>query len=209
MSVSTFKTETIVNELFALYEKYGKRSSAGQPISQLEQMAQAAALAEEEGFEDEVILAAFFHNIGYVCANSEDGNNANESGNIDREKLGADYLRQHGFSERLATMVESDMMANRYLAYKYPEYYEQLSEADKAKLELRGGRMSILEAEKFELDPDAELFVRLRYWNDKAKNAIRSKLNLPHIKLLAMSHLYKIIDQYLPAFLMPKAKMRS
>ena len=208
MAASSFKTETIVNELFSLYEKYGKKNSAGQPISQLEQVAQAAALAEEEGFEDEVILAAFFHNIGYVCSNNEEENNTNDPENIDREKIGADYLRQHGFSERLATMVESDMMANRYLAYKYPEYYDQLSAEDKAKLELRGGRMSRIEAENFELDPDAELFVRLRYWNDKAKNAIKSKLNLPHIKLLAMSHLYKIIDQYLPAYLMPKAKMQ-
>jgi predicted HD phosphohydrolase len=208
MAASSFKTETIVNELFSLYEKYGKKNSAGQPISQLEQVAQAAALAEEEGFEDEVILAAFFHNIGYVCSNSEEENNTNDPENIDREKIGADYLRQHGFSERLATMVESDMMANRYLAYKYPEYYDQLSAEDKAKLELRGGRMTRIEAENFELDPDAELFVRLRYWNDKAKNAIKSKLNLPHIKLLAMSHLYKIIDQYLPAYLMPKAKMQ-
>ncbi len=201
MNVSTFKPESIVNELFALYEKYGKRSSAGQPISQLEQVAQAAALAEEEGFEDEVILAAFFHNIGNVFENEEDGI-------IDHEKLGADYLRQHGFSERLIALVESDRIASRYLAYKHPEYYEQLSEADKAKLELQGGRMTILEAEKFEQDPDAETFVRLRYWNDRAKKAIKSKLNIPHIKLIAMSHLYKIVDQYLPAFLMPKAAVR-
>lgn len=201
MNVSTFKPETIVNELFALYEKYGKKRSAGEPISQLEQVAQAAALAEEEGFEDEVILAAFFHNIGNVFGNEENGT-------INHEKLGADYLRQHGFSERLIALVESDRIASRYLAYKYPDYYDQLSEADKAKLELQGGRMTVQEAEKFEQDPDAELFVRLRYWNDRAKKAIKYKLNMPHIKLIAMSHLYKIVDQYLPAFLMPKAAVR-
>ena len=207
MNVSAFKPETIVNELFALYEKYGKKNSADQPISQLEQVSQAAALAEEEGFEDEVILAAFFHNIGNVCRNNEDGNGTNEL-DIDREKLGADYLRKHGFSERLAALVESDAIAGRYLAYKYPEYYDQLSEAGKVKLEVQGGRMSKAEAENFELDPDAELFVRLHYWNDKAKEVKIPKLNLPHIKLLAMSHLYKIIDQYLPVFLVPKPAVR-
>lgn len=201
MNMSTFKTETIVNELFALYEKYGKKNASGQQISQLEQVSQAAALAEEEGFEDEVILAAFFHNIGNVCAN-------NDSANIDQEKLGADYLRNHGFSERLAKLVESDMMASRYLAYKYSEYYDQLSEADKAKIEQHGGPMSRTEAENFEIDPDAELFVRLRYWNDKAKEVKKPILNLPHIKLLAMSHLYKIIDQYLPAYLISKPRVQ-
>ena len=200
MNMSAFKPETIVNELFTLYEKYGKKHLADQPISQLEQVSQAAALAEEEGFEDEVILAAFFHNIGSVCTNDASGNG--------QEKLGADYLRQHGFSERLATLVESDMMAQRYIAYKYPEYYDQLSNEDKTTLEMQGGRMSREEAINFEQDPDAELFVRLHYLNDKAKKIKKPILNLPHIKLLAMSHLYKIIDQYLPAYLMPKAAMR-
>jgi 2-amino-1-hydroxyethylphosphonate dioxygenase (glycine-forming) len=200
MNMSAFKPETIVNELFALYEKYGKKHATDQQISQLEQVSQAAALAEEEGFEDEVILAAFFHNIGSVCTNDAEGNG--------QEKLGADYLRNYGFSERLATLVESDVMAKRYIAYKYPEYYDQLSDEDRATLEIQGGCMCREEAINFEQDPDAELFVRLYYLNDKAKKLKRPMLNLPHIKLLAMSHLYKIIDQYLPAFLMPKAAMR-
>jgi predicted HD phosphohydrolase len=122
--------------------------------------------------------------------------------------LGADYLRQYGFSERLATLGESDVMAKRYIAYKYPDYYDQLSDSDKATLEMQGGRMNYKEAVNFEQDPDAELFVRLHYLNDKAKKIKKPILNLPHIKLLAMSHLYKIIDQYLPAFLMPKPLMR-
>src|SRR5258708_25222570 len=140
MNVSVFKPETIVNDVFALYEKYGKKNSAGQSISQLEEVSQAAALAEEEGFEDEVILAAFFHNIGSVC--NKDENSTSELGEIEQEKLGADYLRKQGFSERLATLVESDVMAKRYIAFKYPEYYDQLSAADKTKFEFQGGRMS-------------------------------------------------------------------
>lgn len=201
MKLSTLKTESIVNELFALYEKYGKKNSNGHSISQLEQVAQAAALAEEEGYEDEVILAAFFHNIGSMCTNM-DGEN------IDEDKLGAEYLREHGFSERLVTLVASDMIAKRYLSYKYPEYYGQLSDADKVKLEQHGGPMSKEQAANFEIDPDAELFVRLSNWNDKAKAVKKYKLDIPHIKLLAMSHLYKIIDQYLPVSLVSKPKMQ-
>lgn len=205
--MSVFKPESIVNEVFALYEKYGKKSNNGHSISQLEEVSQAAALAEEEGFEDEVVLAAFFHNIGSVCINDDEGaySELNEAG---QEKLGANYLRRQGFSERLAALVESDVMAKRYIAFKYPEYYDQLSEDEKAKLESQGGRMSRREADNFEQDPDAELFVRLHYLNDKAKKTKKRILNLPHIKLLAMSHLYKIIDQYLPAFLISKSAMR-
>lgn len=188
MKISILKPESIVNEVFALYEKYGKRKPTDQELSQLEQVSQAAALAEEEGYEDEVILAAFFHNAGEI--------------------LGADYLREHGFSERLAMLVESDLRATRYLAFKYPDYYDRLSETEKVDLESHGGKMTREEADKFELDPDAELFVHLRYLNDKAKQTRKYKLNIPHIKLLAMSHLYKIMDKYLPAFLISKSAIQ-
>ena len=68
--------------------------------------------------------------------------------------------------------------------------------------------MSEIEAKKFELDPDAELFLRLRYLNDKAREFRKPILNIPHIKLLAMSHLYKIMDRYLPAFMMSKTAIQ-
>ena len=67
--------EAIVKEVFSLYEKHGDEDYIGEPVSQLEHMSQAALLAEEEGYDDEVILAAFFHDIGHLCA--EEGEVAN------------------------------------------------------------------------------------------------------------------------------------
>lgn len=190
MNRAALKPEDIVNEIFALYEKHGGEDYIGEPVSQLEHMSQAAVLAEEEGFEDEVILAAFFHDIGHLCA--EDGNAASMDGfgNVDHEQLGADYLRERGFSERLATLVESHVIAKRYLTYKYPEYYNKLSEASKATLEFQGGRMTEVEAVSFEQNPDAELFIRLRYWDDKAKELNKPIQDIDHLKSLAINHLY-------------------
>jgi predicted HD phosphohydrolase len=187
MNVSVLKPETIINEVFALYEKHDKN----EPELNLEHVSQAAALAEEEGFEDEVILAAFFHNIGHLC--TIDGETKNKFGfdNIDQERLGADFLRERGFSERIASLVESNVIAQRYLSYKYPEYYDHLSATDKLTLELHGGRMTPKEAANFELNPDADLFLRLRYWDDKAKQVSKQLPDIRHIKLLMMSHLYK------------------
>jgi len=184
MNVSILKPETIINEVFALYEK-------NEPELNLEHVSQAAALAEEEGFEDEVVLAAFFHNIGHLCTKGAETNNRFDSDNIDQERLGADFLRERGFSERVASLVESNVIAQRYLSYKYPEYYDHLSEADKLTLELHGGRMTPKEAANFDLNPDADVFLRLRYWDDKAKEVNRQLPDIRHIKLLMMSHLYK------------------
>jgi len=193
MTPSVNNTEAIVNEIFSLYEKFGDEDYIGEPVSQLEHMSQAAALAEAEGYNDEVILAAFFHDIGHLCADADEAGSMGGMGNIDHEKLGADYLIKHGFSERIAALVQGHVIAKRYLTYKYPEYYNKLSDASKATLEFQGGVMSAEEAEAFERNPDAELIVRLRFWDDMAKATNVPVNNLTHLKALAIDHLKKKI----------------
>jgi len=56
-----------LQEVFSLYEKFGDADYIGEPVSQIEHMSQAAQLAMKEGLDDEVILAAFFHDIGHIC----------------------------------------------------------------------------------------------------------------------------------------------
>jgi len=182
--------EEVVDEVFALYEKHGDEDYIGEPVSQLEHMSQAAMLAEDEGYDDEVILAAFFHDIGHLCAEDAETESMDGFGNVDHEKLGADYLRERGFSERLATLVESHVIAKRYLTYKYPEYYNKLSEASRATLEFQGGRMTEQEAAEFERHPDAELFIKLRHWDDQAKEMNVPVQGLEHLRSLAINHLY-------------------
>lgn len=184
--------EDIVDEVFALYEKHGDEDYIGEPVSQLEHMSQAAALAEDEGYDDEVVLAAFFHDIGHLCAGEAEAESMDGFGNVDHEKLGADYLRERGFSERLATLVESHVIAKRYLTYKFSEYYDKLSDASRATLEFQGGRMTDQEAIEFEKHPDAELFIKLRYWDDQAKEINTPVQDLEHLKSLAINHLYNI-----------------
>jgi phosphonate degradation associated HDIG domain protein len=180
----------IVNEVFSLYEKYGDEDYIGEPVSQLEHMSQAAMLAEEEGYDDEVVLAAFFHDIGHLCAEEGEAESMDGMGNVDHEKLGADYLLERGFSERLAALVQGHVLAKRYLTYKYPEYYNKLSVASKATLEFQGGKMNSEEAEEFELNPDADLIIRLRCWDDMAKETDVPVKNLDHLKMLALRHLF-------------------
>ena len=92
--------EQVVARVFGLYERFGTSDYIGEPVSQIEHMSQAAELAMAEGFDDEVVLAAFFHDIGHLCA--EGAENMGGYGVVSHERLGADYLREAGFSERLA-----------------------------------------------------------------------------------------------------------
>jgi len=50
----------VINEVIGLYDQFGNSDYIGEAISQIEHMCQAAMLAEAEGHDDEVILAAFF-----------------------------------------------------------------------------------------------------------------------------------------------------
>jgi phosphonate degradation associated HDIG domain protein len=162
------KNKAIIDEIFELYEKYGADDYIGEPVSQLEHMAQSAQLAEKEGYDEEIILAAFFHDIGHLCASSA-AESMNGFGVKSHEKIGADFLRSKGFSERLARLVESHVQAKRYLTFARPEYYAQLSEASKQTLSFQGGPMTAVEAEVFATDALFEVSIRMRQWDEMAK----------------------------------------
>jgi phosphonate degradation associated HDIG domain protein len=181
--------EEIIAEVFALYEQHGDEDYIGEPVSQMEHMSQAAVLAQAEGYDDEVILATFFHDIGHLCAAGNEAGSMDGMGNIDHEKLGADYLLDRGFSSRLASLVNGHVIAKRYLTYKHPEYFEKLSLASRATLNFQGGVMSAEEAAIFEQDPDVDLIIRMRYWDDEAKLQNIPVNNIAYLKAIAINHL--------------------
>lgn len=157
----------VIDEVFALYQRFGDSDYIGEPVSQIEHMSQAAELAMAEGFDDEVVLAAFFHDIGHICV--EHADNMGGFGVVSHERLGADYLRRAGFSERLARLVEYHVQAKRYLTLTAPGYYERLSEASRRTLEYQGGVMSAAQAQAFERDPLCAISLRMRQWDELAK----------------------------------------
>ena len=182
------RPELLIEKIFALYEQHGHDDYIGEPVSQLEHMAQAAQLAEREGFDEEVILAAFFHDLGHLCA-AADAAQMDGYGVVAHEKVGADFLRAHGFSERLARLVEAHVQAKRYLTYKHPDYYAQLSEASRQTLRFQGGRMSAEEAERFEWDPLFGISLRMRQWDEQAKEEDVPVPDLNTYKKMAQRHL--------------------
>jgi phosphonate degradation associated HDIG domain protein len=183
--------ESITNQVFALYDQHGDEDYIGEPVSQLEHMAQAAALAEAEGYDDEVVLAAFFHDIGHLCAAGSQVESMGGMGAMNHERLGSSYLLALGFSERIAMLVQSHVVAKRYLTFKYPDYYQKLSPASQTTLTFQGGIMTEEEARAFESNPDHDLIIRFRYWDDEAKRTNIPVDNLPHLKQIAISHLHR------------------
>lgn len=172
-------------EVFALYEQFGHANYIGEPVSQLEHMSQAAQLAIQEGFDDEVVLAAFFHDIGHLCVAKNASNDMGGYGIKQHEKVGADYLREKGFPERVALLVENHVQAKRYLTYKYPAYFEGLSDASKITLKFQGGPMASEEAILFEKHPMFDVSLLMRKWDELAKERGLPTLQLSDLKIRA------------------------
>lgn len=179
----------IASEIISLYGEYGSEDYIGEPVSQLEHMCQSAELAEKEGYDEEVILAAFFHDIGHLCEHIMDTKQMDGYGVVDHEKMGADFLRSKGFSETIASLVENHVQAKRYLTYRYPEYYDQLSPASKKTLEFQGGVMTVAEAEAFEADPLFALHIQVRRWDDAAKLTAQPLPSLEKYRVMMLHHL--------------------
>ena len=175
--------EQAIAEVFGLYETHGMADYIGEPVSQIEHMSQAAQLAMAEGFDDEVVLAAFFHDIGHLCG--QGGENMGGYGVVSHERLGADYLRRAGFSERIAKLVEYHVQAKRYLTFSQPDYYARLSEASRRTLAYQGAVMTAEEARAFERDPLFQVSLRLRHWDEQAKDMHVPVLDLKVLKAKA------------------------
>ena len=179
----------IADEILLLYKLYGNQDYIGEPVSQIEHMCQCAQLAENENYDDEVILAAFFHDIGHLCEHIMKVDHMEDYGIADHEKIGADFLKSKGFSKKITSLIASHVAAKRYLTLRYPSYYERLSEASKSTLNFQGGPMNEEEATNFEQEEWFPLYITLRGWDEKAKTEHVSLPDLEHYKGMMIRHL--------------------
>ena len=182
----------IATEIIHLYEMFGNADYIGEPVSQIEHMCQSAQLAAEAKAEQEVILAAFLHDIGHLCAVAYPQNkidNEHIYGVINHEQLGADFLQSKGFSANIINMVSNHVNAKRYLTYKFPEYFYQLSDASKETLQIQGGQMTLTEAMLFEADALFNNYIMLRRWDEQAKATYKPLPDLSIYKAMIETHL--------------------
>jgi 2-amino-1-hydroxyethylphosphonate dioxygenase (glycine-forming) len=187
--MSPAKAEQISEEIIQLYLLYGEEEYAGEKVSQLEHMAQAAQLARDQGYDDEVVLAAFLHDIGHIAEKQSATNSMGQYGIKDHEALGAEFLIRRGFSTRLTRLVASHVEAKRYLTSREAGYYDKLSEASKKTLAYQGGPLSDAEADLMEKDPLFTEIIQMRRWDEEAKLENKPMPPLSIYKQLIFQHL--------------------
>ena len=193
-----------INYLFDLLKSSQHMNYIGEPISQLNHALQCAKFAQDAGYDNEVIIACLFHDIGHISSNnkymhSNTLNMKNEStkslGIVNHEKVGANFLRELGFSDRLCSFVENHINTKRYLTSIKPEYFNKLSPASIKTLSLQGGPMNSTEAKAYEQIHELFIHLKIREWDDKAKQKNMKVYPLESYKELALKCLNNICNK--------------
>lgn len=181
----------VIEEIREIFLSQGDEQYYGEPVSQFEHAAQSAVLAEISGFDEEVQIAAFLHDIGHLLPAASEEELMAEYGRKDHEGVAAEWLRNRGFSDKIAVLVENHVNAKRYLCYANPAYFNNLSEASKQTLVFQGGRMEQEEAQAFEQNPYFEVIIRMRRWDEAAKVENQQLPDLDHFLKICKDYLRK------------------
>lgn len=183
------EAEKIAAGIVALFKEKGKANYSGEKITQLEHASQAAQLAEKDGNDSEVILAAFMHDIGHLLDDAPGAEDMDGFGVVDHEAVGASYLSERGFSPKIAELVKSHVEAKRYLCAVNQRYYNNLSHASKMTLQFQGGPMNEAEVTAFEQNPLKNLIIKMRTWDEEAKYENIPLLDFDSLQARIVNHL--------------------
>lgn len=179
-----------LESLLALLERADRADYIGEPVSQLGHALQAADLARAAGAPPHEILAALLHDVGHLCA-GRDAESMDGLGVVRHEAIGAAYLEELGFAPSVTELVRGHVAAKRYLVASDARYAARLSDASRGTLRHQGGPMSDAERRTFEARPDHSALLRVRAWDEAAKDPERRVDGLRSYTPLLRDHLLR------------------
>ncbi|HWB26531.1 MAG TPA: HDIG domain-containing protein [Chitinophagaceae bacterium] len=182
--------DEITAEIQTLFEEHGNEDYDGEPVSQTSHMIQCAMQAMAEGGDMELIIGAFLHDIGHLLRYKMETEAMGGYGVMNHDGIGGEYLRLNGFAERVCAMVEEHVAAKRYLVSTRPEYKDKLSPASfETLMKYQGGIMTKEEIAAFQNHPFFDDIIKVRLWDEEAKDS--------KAVLLPLKHFINLIHEYL------------
>lgn len=161
-----------------LFNERGDEQYSGEPVTQLQHALQTAALGEAEGASDALVTAALLHDLGHLLHDL--GETPSLRGVDDVHQYRALPFLRGLFPDEVLDAIRLHVDAKRYLCAARRGYHSSLSVDSKRSLLLQGGIFSAEEAARFIGQPGAADAVKLRLWDDLAKDANRATPPLAH-----------------------------
>lgn len=155
-------------ELLKIFVGRATRRYGLSDINQLQHALQSAALAEADGVAPATVLAALLHDVGHMIHDLGEDPAARGVDDV-HEELGAAWLAER-FGPEVSEPVRLHVTAKRYLCTVEPDYFSKLTPDSVRSLKLQGGPMSPHEVAAFRADPFHAEAVRLRRYDEGAKD---------------------------------------
>jgi gamma-butyrobetaine dioxygenase len=166
------RRNAVIANLRELFEGPGADDYLGEEVTQAAHMLQAAASAREAGAAPGLVAAALLHDVGHFTGEIT-GHDLMGGTDNRHSHVGADWLGQW-FGPQVTEPIRLHVAAKRYLCAVESSYYDLLSEASRYTLGVQGGPMGPMEVAGFDAEPYAQDAVRLRRWDDEAKEPDRT-----------------------------------
>lgn len=161
-----FMNPKTLEDVLNTYREHG-HLLYGESVTELQHALQCATFAQQAGEPPVVVAAALLHDYGHLC--HQLGEDIAEQGvDARHEHIGASRLRGL-FVDEIVDAGRLHVAAKRYLCWKEPAYFDELSDASRQSLRLQGGPMTDAEAQEFEREPHFELAVCVRRYDDMGK----------------------------------------
>jgi phosphonate degradation associated HDIG domain protein len=157
------------------------RSRLGQESGgrcRIEHALQTAYLAEQSEASDELVTACLLHDLGHLL--NHQGETPTLRGIDDTHQYFALPFLRGLFPDAVLDAIKLHVDAKRYLCQVDSGYYDRLSADSKRSLALQGGVFDGAAAAAFIAQPGAHDAVRLRQWDDLAKQADLATPSLAH-----------------------------
>jgi len=177
-----------VDEVIGLLRQSGGEQYFGEAVSKLAHAEQCAWHAQQANADEELVLAALLHDIGHLLETPA-ALRSERVGVINHDEIGEQWLREQGFSQRLAALVGAHVDAKRYLTAVHESYRDRLSPASQETLALQGGPMSADDAKAFAGDAGLRDKLRLRSWDELAKDPAWQGPGLDSYRDMLLRHL--------------------
>jgi phosphonate degradation associated HDIG domain protein len=157
-----------MDDIVALFAERGHIAYEGEGITQLQHAWQCGRLARQAGAEPSLQLAAWLHDLGHLLTGFE-GSPTSRGIDDAHEHRAAERL-EASFGPAVSAPVALHVLAKRFLVATHAGYREKLSPDSVRSLALQGGPMNEEELAAFLDLPSARDALRLRAWDDAAKD---------------------------------------
>jgi len=167
-----------IQAIARVIDEEGERRYGREAVSQRQHALQCAAWAERAGATPALVVAALLHDIGHLVdpdAEAADGDDRDAR----HEALGAGWLSDL-FGDDVLMPIRLHVAAKRYLTAAEDGYLATLSPQSVRSLRMQGGPYGVEEARRFIAVPHAGDAVKLRRWDDLAKDPDARMPDLDH-----------------------------